>query len=263
MPSLPAWTDDQLQSPHTAADKAARVQRMFSAIAPSYDLNNRVHSLGRDQAWRRAAVKAANLQGHETILDAACGTGDLTLAFHDALLRKHNPKLHPAPSITGADFTSDMLTLAARKAEQRNITWLHADALALPLPSASIDIVSIAFGLRNITDPPAALREFARVLKPNGQLIILEFIVPQNPLMKLGYRFYCEWLMPRTATLLANDQSGAYKYLPRSVATFPNQLGVKRWLQDAGYTQVQSKPLTAGIACLYTARIPVHSHQPL
>ena len=250
-----AWTDHDLAGdPHAKADKAHRVQRMFSAIASSYDLNNRLHSLGRDQAWRRAAVKLAAVQPGDTVLDVACGTGDLTLAFADG----------GAGRVLGSDFTLAMLKRARAKAHAHGcdanangggvgagVDFHAADALCLPLADASVDVVSIAFGIRNVTDSAAALGEFYRVLKPGGRVIVLEFGLPRNRLLRAGYDFYFNHVLPRTASLVARDRSGAYRYLPRSVHTFLDRPGMERLIADAGFEAVTSRALTFGIAIAY------------
>ncbi|MEE9405048.1 MAG: bifunctional demethylmenaquinone methyltransferase/2-methoxy-6-polyprenyl-1,4-benzoquinol methylase UbiE [Algisphaera sp.] len=245
--SDPAWDAARLNAPHAVADKAARVEEMFTAIAPSYDLNNRVHSFGRDQAWRRATVKLADLKAGDCVLDVACGTGDLTLAFAQAQKKlESNP-----PSVTGVDFTYAMLPLAKQKSTGKQTRYVHGDAMALPLPDASVDVVSIAFGIRNVIDPAAALAEFARVLRPGGRLMVLEFTVPRNPVMRLGYNFYCGWLMPRTATLISGDRSGAYRYLPRSVSTFASAEQLRKMMALAGLVGVETTSLTLGIAACH------------
>src|SRR5688572_6343350 len=160
-PPAPAWDATLLQNPHAVADKRSRVQRMFAAIAPSYDLNNRLHSLWMDQRWRRKAVDHAALKWEDRVVDVACGTGDLTLAF----VRKFRSWLpHPFESdadtrnqVIGIDFTFEMLPEAVRKAAQLNSgvfapVFLQGDAQSLPLPDASAGVVSIAFGIRNIAD---------------------------------------------------------------------------------------------------------------
>ena len=242
-----AWDSNRLNDPHAQADKAARVEEMFTAIAPSYDLNNRVHSFGRDQAWRRETVRLANLRAGDRVADVACGTGDLTLAFADGLARAGG-----GPAVLGIDFTYAMLPIAEQKtADADRARFVHGDALALPLADASVDVLSIAFGIRNVSDPAAALIEFARVLRPGGRLLILEFTVPRNPVMRLGYDFYCGWLMPRTATLISGDRSGAYRYLPRSVSTFASAEELREMMTGAGFGQVASSGLTFGIAACH------------
>lgn len=243
----PAWTDDDLShNPHQASDKAARVQRMFSAIAPSYDLNNRLHSLGRDQAWRRAAVKMAQLKGGEHVVDVACGTGDLAMAFDLTLARAGGGR------VTGIDFTHAMLTLADQKTRgNQGVAWLQGDAMNLPLPDACCDVVSIAFGIRNVADPAKAMTEFVRVLRPGGRVIVLEFSLPKNPLLLAGYNFYFKHVMPRTATLISGDKSGAYKYLPKSVNTFIDRDGMTTMMKHAGLSEIVARPLTFGIAVCY------------
>ena len=256
----PAWDDARLADPHGDPDKARRVRAMFAAIAPAYDLNNRLHSLGRDRAWRRAAVEMADVQPGDRVLDVACGTGDLTIAFQRAIagslrdpgVRRDRGRVASrlGPNVVGLDYTFEMLPIAAHK-NGDSIPYLHADALRLPFADASFDIVSIAFGLRNVTNTAAALAEFYRVLRPGGRIIVLEFTVPTNPIMRWVNNVYCGKIMPRTATWIAGDTSGAYRYLPRSVNTFADRATLLASLNDTGFADATARSLSFGIAACY------------
>lgn len=245
----PAWNDDLLVNPHAAADKRNRVRRMFASIAGSYDLNNRLHSFWLDQYWRRRAVALAELRVADAVLDVACGTGDLALKFHAALRRLGND----SPSVIGLDFTYEMLPLARRKSHSQ-LSLINGDATALPLADASVDVVSIAFGIRNVQEPIAALREFRRVLRPGGRVIILEFSQPDNRLIRWLNDLYCVRIMPHTATWISGDRSGAYKYLPMSVRTFANRQEMLSLMQKAGFGDTQCFPLTFGVSCVFRGR---------
>jgi demethylmenaquinone methyltransferase/2-methoxy-6-polyprenyl-1,4-benzoquinol methylase len=247
----PVWTPSALeQNPHQDAHKALKVQAMFAAIARRYDLNNRVHSLWQDQRWRRAAVKLANVGSESHVLDVACGTGDLTQAFARA----------GAATVVGVDFTPQMLDVARHKAERARrgahaattpVTYEQGDAMSLRFPDQSFDVVSIAFGIRNVAQPARALAEFARVLRPSGRVVVLEFADPANPVVRFGSSIYTRHIMPLTATLLAGDRSGAYRYLPKSVSTFMDPAQFKGALQAAGFQQVSETPLSMGICRIY------------
>ncbi|MEM9111833.1 MAG: bifunctional demethylmenaquinone methyltransferase/2-methoxy-6-polyprenyl-1,4-benzoquinol methylase UbiE [Planctomycetota bacterium] len=261
-PDNPAWTDDDLsENPHENAEKAGRVQKMFSAIAPSYDLNNRVHSMWRDQAWRRTAVNMADLKPGEQVVDVACGTGDLTMAFFYEMLGVNKDRDATDGTVIGIDFTHEMLTVASNKLIDFCMTYggdgyspvpfMQGDAMNLPLPDACCDVVSIAFGIRNVAEPEKAMAEFYRILKPGGRLIVLEFSLPKNPLLLAGYNVYFKHIMPRTATLISGDKSGAYKYLPKSVNTFIDREGMQSMMTDAGFQDLKLKALTFGIAVCY------------
>ncbi len=248
----PAWTAPDLANPHAREDKAERVRNMFAAIAGAYDLNNRLHSLGLDQLWRQAAVRAASIQPGDTVADIACGTGDLT----ELLARTE------ASRVIGLDFTREMLDLARVKratrpsAQAGKLEYLWADAHHLPLADSSIDALTIAYGIRNVQRPADALQEFARVLRPGGRLVILEFDRPRNPLVRFGNDLYCSKVMPWTATLISGDRSGAYRYLPKSVETFLSREDMLALLQEAGLTGATAQSLTLGVCAVYRAVKP-------
>jgi demethylmenaquinone methyltransferase/2-methoxy-6-polyprenyl-1,4-benzoquinol methylase len=268
MSETPAWDDKLLANPHAVGDKRARVQKMFAAIAPSYDLNNRLHSLWMDQRWRKRAVKLAELKPTDRVVDVACGTGDLTLEFVQQLELKcfQEEDRHPERAqILGVDFTFQMLPIALKKPQFQSgrgsggwdgklgpvAKFLNGDALALPLPDGAADVISIAFGIRNVADPAVAIREFHRVLRPGGRLIILEFSLPTNRLLRALYNFYFRKVLPRTATWISGDRTGAYKYLPESVNTFIGREEMMGMMRDAGFADVRQFPMTFGVCVCY------------
>ncbi len=271
----PAWDDTLLNNPHAVADKRSRVKRMFAAIAPSYDINNRLHSLWQDQRWRKKAVKLAMLKPTDRVVDVACGTGDLSLAFARRLAALRNRPIGNQ-QVIGIDFTFEMLPIARQKSlrlarrfgvsdlksqisnlrseisdSRSPIGYINGDALALPLSDGCADVVSIAFGIRNVQDPAAACREFFRVLRPGGRLIILEFSLPENRVLRNLYNAYFQRILPRTATLISGDRTGAYKYLPQSVNTFITRERMMQMMTDAGFARVQQFPLTFGVCVCY------------
>jgi demethylmenaquinone methyltransferase/2-methoxy-6-polyprenyl-1,4-benzoquinol methylase len=269
-PAAPAWDEKLLANPHAVADKRRRVRQMFAAIAPSYDLNNRLHSLWQDQRWRKKAVKLAQLKPTDRVVDVACGTGDLTGAFGRALFSMSLDPLLGEPrlrggEVVGVDFTFEMLPIARRKFPWRVwnpdqpsskstpllLRWINGDAQSLPLPDGSADVVSIAFGIRNVQDPALAIREFHRVLRPGGRVIVLEFSLPTNAVLRGLYNFYFRQVLPRTATWISGDKTGAYKYLPESVNTFIGRAQMMSMLRDAGFGQVEQHPMTFGVCVCY------------
>lgn len=249
----PAWSNELLAADvHAQSDKSVRVQAMFGAIAPRYDLNNRLHSFGLDQRWRREAVRLAAVDATSDVVDIACGTGDLSEAFAAAGVR----------SVLGVDFTPQMLDIARAKASGRRrranepaIRYEEGDATRLALRDRSADVVSIAFGIRNVGDPAQALREFRRILRPGGRLVILEFSEPRNALVRAVNRIYTRRIMPWTATLISGDRSGAYRYLPRSVATFLTPDALATELSRSGFSAVSSHGLTLGVCTITVGRV--------
>jgi len=277
--SATAWNDQLLENPHAVADKRSRVQKMFAAIAPSYDLNNRLHSLWMDQRWRRKAVKLAEVRGDDEVVDVACGTGDLAIEFAKEVQERCQDRDGDATQsqVFGVDFTYQMLPLARSKKQPTTHTkpfykspdgtrcnwaglsgaslpvvrWINGDAQSLPFRDSSADVVSIAFGIRNVQSVPTALKEFHRILRPCGRVIILEFSLPTNPILRGLYNFYFRQILPRTATLISGDKTGAYKYLPESVNTFIGREQMVGMMSEAGFVEVQQFPMTFGVCVCY------------
>ena len=224
--------------------RAQAIQEMFSAIAPRYDFLNRLLSLGIDRGWRRTLVRIALREETKAILDVACGTGDVSLE-----LRQKAPRSR----IVGLDFSQAMLDLAQVKIDQvqAGIELVAASAEELPFPPADFDLLTIAFGIRNVVDKKKALAEFYRVLKPHGRLAILEFSQPQAAWLRALYNLYFFKILPLVGGLFA--RRSAYRYLPDSVAKFPSRDDFSSWLKEAGFRQCRYHSLTFGIATLYLA----------
>ncbi len=244
--SEPAWTNELLAAPHDVADKSRRVRQMFNAISRRYALINTLFSVGRDAAWRRKGATLAAVKAHDVVLDLACGTGEFSRAL-GAFGPKH---------IVGCDFAHSMLLLALARPGGGGRTathWLEADALILPFASSSFTVAACAFGVRNFQDPMAGLREMHRVLKPGGRAVILEFSRPRRPVAAWLNRLFCEKIMPPAATWISGDGTGAYIYLPRSVASFPDGEEFCERVRSSGFATCCSFPLTYGIVTLYLA----------
>lgn len=231
-----------------APGKRAAVQRMFAAISPRYDLLNRLLSAGQDQRWRRRAVR---LFGPELrrVLDVAAGTGDLGAAWLAA---------RPDAELLATDFVSAMCVAGdAKLAGQPGFRgYLVADALALPLADACMDGVMVAFGVRNFEKLEAGLAEMARVLRPGGELLVLEFFPPRHPAQERLFRFYFQRLLPRLGGWISGDAQ-AYRYLPRSVSDFVDRERFASLLTAAGLSPLRVQEFSGGIATAFLARKPV------
>jgi demethylmenaquinone methyltransferase/2-methoxy-6-polyprenyl-1,4-benzoquinol methylase len=243
-PCQPIWDDNRLASVHAQADKAVRVRRMFDAIAPTYELVNSLFSAGRDRAWRKKAVRLARVREGDAVLDIACGTGDFLRAF--------GRWAAGATRLVGTDFSHRMLKQAVEESAA-SMRWCEADGLSLPFADGSFDVTSCAFGVRNFQDLQRGLNEMHRVLRPAGRCVILEFSRPRNRAIRAIHEFYCGKIMPVGAALVSGDRTGAYRYLPQSVVSFPAPEEMTDRLREAGFSDVRAVPLTFGAVTVYVA----------
>jgi demethylmenaquinone methyltransferase / 2-methoxy-6-polyprenyl-1,4-benzoquinol methylase len=232
-------------------DKSStRVRQMFGEIAGRYDLLNRVLSLGIDRSWRRRTVKLVPPVGNAPILDVCTGTADLALAYWRAA-KGNTP-------VFGVDFCPPMLAIGREKCRTSGaasqITLLEADATRLPFPSDTFQIVSVAFGLRNVCDTDAGLREMARVCRPGGSVAVLEFSTPTRRPLGALYAWYFHHVLPRVGQALARNTQAAYNYLPQSVGRFPQAEELAELMRAAGLVEVEFHPFTFGIATLYIGK---------
>lgn len=223
----------------------ATIQRMFADVAPGYDRANHALSLGVDLWWRRQAVGLTGVVRGERGLDVCAGTGDLSLALQRC-----------GAEVVGADFCAPMLVRAAAKCGQRaGPRFLAADALALPFGDAVFDFATVAFGIRNVSDPRAALREMARVVRPGGRVVVLEFCKPRFPLLASAYRFYFRFVLPVLGSWICGTKNGAYRYLHDSVMAFPERHEFLQLMREAGLQLPGMRLLTGGIAALYRGEV--------
>ena len=224
------------------------IAKMFDRISPKYDRLNHLLSFNIDKTWRRKTAKAVAKSQPETILDLATGTADLAIA-----LAKYNPQAH----IIGVDFSEKMLAIGKEKVKKQgleNQIDLHlGDAAALPFEDQSFDAVTVAFGVRNFEDLQQGLSEICRVLKPNGQVFILEFSMPEKFPIKQAYHLYFKHILPKIGKQISKDD-WAYSYLPESVERFPKPATFLQTLNGNGLNEATARSLTWGIATLYTAR---------
>lgn len=241
---------------HEGVDKSGqRVRQMFGEISGRYDFLNHLLSGGTDVYWRWRTVRACSPRGEAPILDVCTGTGDLALAYWKAGRGKIE--------VVGTDFTPEMLRIAEKKRDQRKVTagtapltFIEADTQVLPLDANRFQIVSVAFGLRNVSDTERGVREMLRVCQPGGRVCILEFSMPTNALFRGVYRWYFRNVLPRIGQFFARNRQAAYNYLPDSVSEFPYGKALADKLTAWGLEQVTYTPLTFGIATLYIGKKP-------
>jgi demethylmenaquinone methyltransferase / 2-methoxy-6-polyprenyl-1,4-benzoquinol methylase len=226
--------------------REVRIRRMFDGIAPKYDLLNHLLSLNVDRAWRRRVVRTVPATTGP-VLDLCTGTGDLAFEYDRACGGR--------VPVVGADFAGEMLTQAVAKSRRRGshprIRFAQADAQRLPFPVDTFEVVTVAFGLRNVTDYDRGLAEMTRVARPGGRVAVLEFSRPRHWLFGRAYRAYFRYLLPLVGQLFSRSGERAYEYLPASVMEFPDGEALAERMRAAGLRDVRFTPLTFGIATLY------------
>ena len=222
-----------------------QTREMFTSIAPRYDFLNRLLSVGQDKYWRQRAIDLLDPMGNERILDVATGTGDMVIEV---------AKRNLSVQIFGIDFSQRMLDLGrikiARNGYNQAVSLQIGNGECLPFADESFDGVICAFGIRNFADVQLGLREFFRVLKPGGRVVVLEFSIPQNQFLKTAYEWYFNLILPKIGNIISGH-SNAYSYLPESVANFPSQKKFIKWIEKIGFKKVSFSELTFGIVSIH------------
>lgn len=226
-------------------EKASRVEAVFDSVASRYDVMNDLMSMGVHRLWKRFAIDLAAVRKGESVLDLAAGTGDLALAMA--------PRVGPRGKLVLADYNGSMLTIGRDRMIDKGFNaseFVQADAESLPFEDDSFDLVTIAFGLRNVRDKDAALRSIYRVLKPGGRLLVLEFSKPKNPLLAKAYDLYSFKVLPRMGEMVADDAE-SYQYLAESIRKHPDQATLQAMFIEAGFERTQVYNLTGGIVAIH------------
>ena len=232
--------------------QADRIKKLFSAVARHYDFLNSLLSLRRDRSWRRETVKASHVEPTSKVLDVCTGTGELALAYAD--------KIATAGFVIASDFCFEMLVIGDQKVRRKHhgvdASFLAADTLILPFLDNTFDVVSVGFGIRNVSDLEMGIREMARVAAPGGRVVILEFTQPVNPLFRGLYYFYFTKILPFIGNRISGSEDDAYGYLPRSVMKFPNCDDLKSVMEQCGLTDVRFYRKTFGIVAIHVGKKP-------
>jgi demethylmenaquinone methyltransferase/2-methoxy-6-polyprenyl-1,4-benzoquinol methylase len=231
--------------------RAPKVKEMFSRLAWRYDLVNDVMSFGMHRAWKRRTVRlgAERASPPSRWLDLCCGTGDMAFLAEEFT--------GGTTRVVGADFTLPMLAVARRRkiSERRTPDFVQADALRLPFPDSSFDVVTVGYGLRNIADPPAALVEMRRVLSPGGRCVVLDFGKPRNPVASLLYRGFLRTMMPFVGWLFHRDPE-TYLYIPESLDRYPGQVGVRDMMRESGFSNARFEERLLGTMGINVGEAP-------
>lgn len=245
-------SEDKTSSTHfgfktVATDKKAdMVASVFHSVAAKYDIMNDVMSFGIHRLWKRFTIEAAAVRSGMKVLDLAGGTGDLTAKFSQLV--------GDSGEVVLADINDSMLKVGRNKLRDKgiisNVSYVQANAEALPFPDNHFDVITIAFGLRNVTDKDAALRSMLRVLKPGGRLLVLEFSKPQHEIMRKAYDLYSFKILPKMGDFITQD-AGSYEYLAESIRMHPDQETLKQMMLNAGFEQVDYANMTDGIVALH------------
>lgn len=245
-------TQDKEQTTHfgyqqvPVDEKVKRVAGVFDSVAGKYDLMNDLMSMGIHRLWKKFTIELSGVRKGHQVLDIAGGTGDLTLQF--------SRLVGDEGQVILADINASMLKVGRDRLLDRgyggNIRFVQANAECLPFPDNHFDVITIAFGLRNITDKDKALRDMARILKPGGRLLVLEFSKPTNPLVSKAYDFYSFAALPFMGKLVAGD-SDSYRYLAESIRMHPDQDTLKGMMAQAGLSEVEYHNLTSGVVALH------------
>ncbi|MDY6798161.1 MAG: bifunctional demethylmenaquinone methyltransferase/2-methoxy-6-polyprenyl-1,4-benzoquinol methylase UbiE [Pseudomonadota bacterium] len=233
------------------SQKAGQVAEVFHSVAGKYDLMNDLMSMGIHRLWKRFTIELSGVRPGHKVLDIAGGTGDLTMKFSDLV--------GPSGQVFLADINASMLQVGRSRLTDRgyvgNIDYVQADAEHLPFPDNYFNTVSIAFGLRNVTDKDQALRDMTRVLKPGGKLMVLEFSKPTNPLLSKAYDMYSFNALPLMGQLIAGD-SNSYQYLAESIRMHPDQETLKGMMEEAGLVNCKYHNMTGGVVALHVGIKP-------
>lgn len=253
MTQATAQDPTQKASDKPQVDKSGqRVQKMFAEIAPKYDLMNHLLSANVDRWWRSKTISKLSPGPSDKLLDVCTGTGDLAIGFWKYM--KSKAASGENPSVMATDFCKPMLDIGIEKGKKQKCTGLHfqeADSMNLPFEANQFDLVTVAFGLRNVAKTEVGLSEMSRVCRPGGRVAILEFTMPRLwPLSSL-YKFYFLSVLPKVGQWFSKNDSSAYNYLPESVNEFPQYEQLSEMMQDAGMKDVTFHPMTFGLATLY------------
>ena len=245
-------TDKEISQEELLKKKAENIRNMFGSIVRVYDFLNALLSLNFDKSWRKFAAKVSDVKPDTKVLDVCTGTGDLAISY--------SKLLNGNGLVVGSDYCHDMLRYGLPKIKKRHlenkIKLIEADTLQLPFRDNSFEISTVAFGIRNVADLEAGIKEMRRVVGPDGRVVILEFSQPTNFLFRQIYLFYFTRILPMIGRLVSKSRIDAYTYLPQSVLAFPDKLSLKKKMEECGLEDVRFFTRTLGIVTIHIGKKP-------